>query len=437
MTGSRRPSRMSQFLPAPGLADPEGLAASLAALRDKLEAYDPTSIVAIAFKKPPENSLSRQFQLLGRWPSTTDVDDIIDTLKARYGGGEYRITFMGDGKLVGHHEFAIFGEPITPGAATKPANDAFGGGDFFKLMMMQQSEASNRQLELTRLENERRDRAAERQTALIGTVLAGAMPALLPLLLGSNREKLSDIVALMQNNKGGKGDLKEMVEILVLLKGLTGDGEKPPGWDPENVMGSIMAALPNLAGAAGRAFGGAARGAPGDGGEAPPASEGQLYLEAPTPAAPAPLPPPVLPAAEADRDPLVKFLTPHVMYFFRAPGTYTSPDGKRRQDPGLAAEAIADMMAAEGVTEADLAGLVTAFSLSSDWQADLARQGIDLREDPQWAEHFRAELVDAWSSREQGDDGRGGSDGRPPDVARDEEAGAGGLDLAIDPAAGA
>lgn len=428
---------MAQFLPASGLADPEGLAASLAALRDKLEAYDPTSIVAIAFKKPPENSLSRQYQLLGRWPSTTDVDEIIDTLKARYGGGEYRITFMGDGKLVGHHEFAIFGEPITPGAAAKPANDAFGGGDFFKMMMLQQSEAAARQLEFTRLENERRDRAAERHSALIGTVLAGAMPALLPILMGSNREKLSDVIALMQNNKGGKGDLKEMVEILVLLKGLTGDGDKPPGWDPSDVMGSIMGALPGIARAAGGAFGAGAKGAQADGGEAPPASDGQLYLEAPAPGAPVALPTPIVPAAEGDRDPLVKFLAPHVLYFFRAPGTYTSPDGKRRQDPGLAAEAIADMMASEGVTEADLAGLVTAFSLSADWQADLARQGIDLREDPQWAEHFRAELVDAWASRDQRDDGGAGGDGRAPDVARNEEAGAGGLDLAADPAGGA
>lgn len=421
-----RPAKpISSFLPPDPMADAVlidtlGLATDLGAVLETLKAFDQSSIEAIAFKKPPENMVgNKAFQLLGKYPSPIVIEDIVMDLKTKYGGGEYRITVMAGGRPRKQIEFPIFGEPITP-SASKPANDAFGGGDFFKMMMLQQSEAASRQLELARLDAERRDRAAERTNALIMAAIGAAMPALIPVLTGANREKLSEVLAVMRENKPDAPGLKDMVEIMVMLKSLTSD-DKPDGFNPDDIAGSIARlAGPTLAGL-GQAFRGG-RATPVEQVSSEPVGDGYLHLEGPPAAAPAAQTATTTsPAAAGDRDPLLAFLAPHVFYFFSA-----------RHDPGLAAEAITDMMQREGVTEADVGGLVTAFAVSADWQTDLAGQGIDLRDDPQWAEDFRGELVDAWSNRDRAKDRGAGRAGRAPDAARDENLVAGGLDLAGD-----
>jgi hypothetical protein len=107
---------------------------------------------------------------------------------------------------------------------------------------------------------------------------------------------------------------------------------------------------------------------------------------------------------------------PHVAYFFNA-----------HLDPGLAAEAIADIMQRADVAEEDVSGLVAAFSLSPDWLADLAAQGLDLRSDPEWANSFLRELVALWTDSDRDGDHSPGPGGSAPDPKDDAGAGAPGV----------
>lgn len=417
MTRARR-TPLSDFLPADPvndavIVDTMGLASELGDLLETLKAFDQSSIHAIAFKKPPEDTPgSKSFQLLGKYGSPVIIDEIVMDLKNKYGGGEYRITIMAGGKPRKQIEFPIFGEPIKPGII-KTANDPFGGGgDFFKMMMLQQAEQQRNALEMTRLENERRDRAAERQNALIGTAIAAAMPALIPILAGSNREKLSDVIALMQSNKPEGSNLKELVETLVLLKGLTGDGDKE-GFNPDDLVGSIARMGGPMLAAAGRAFNGRNGGAPA--GDVQPEPE-PLYLpeSALTPALTHT--PPA--AAAAPSNPLLALIKPHVLYFYSA-----------QLPPGLAADGIVDIMDREGVDEGEVLGLVAAYTGSADWLADLADQGIDLRGHPDWANDFLRELIAAWSDPDGGGDGGTGAAGGHGHPDSDERPGAPGLNF--------
>ena len=350
------------------IKDAQGLAGDLSAVLDAIRGYDASQIYGILYKKPEGVRIGYQgkYQWIEDLAAPFDFTEIYASLKARFGGGDYRMTIMAAGKIVKQHEFSIFGPAINAGApgAPLPANDAMKPSDMMALMMTQSAEARREAQDQQRFFMEQQ---SARDARLMQT-LAVIVPVLAPLLFG-NREKLSDVISLMQSGKP-ENNLKETVETFAALKTLFGgEGGAAPGLDfnPDDIVGSLGRLAGPLLGAAGRAFNGRET-APAQ--LAAPEGDGLLHL-------PGPLPPPggfapnPTPAADAPRLPVLELVKPHVSYFFNA-----------HLDPGLAAEAVSDIMVRAQVTEADLNGLVASFTLSADWLADLAGQGLDLRSDP-------------------------------------------------------
>jgi hypothetical protein len=399
-------------------ASMEGVADELSKLLDGLSAFDQSSI-RVYLHRMPMNGFGR-FEMLEELAWPFDPQAIMTSVKERHGGGRYRIQTMAGGATRKNTEFAIAGDPIKIGATAATATTSANGFNMSEMLMFiqtQQAEARREQAEFARLERERQDRAAERHNALLVAGI-GALPLIIPLL--NNREKLADIIGLMNANKPPTSNLKETVETITLMKGLF-DGDKG-GFDPSDVVGSIARLAGPVAAAAGQAFRG--RGAVDDRQQGAPAEEGQLYLpESPPLAVAAPITAP--PVARPTNSVLV-LIQPHVLYFFHA-----------GHDPALAAEAVADIMLRQEVKDEDVNGLVSAFFASPDWKADLAGQGIDLTSNPGWADTFLRELVSAWTeSGADGEPGAGG-DGGLADLADDAGLQPAGVLLHGDPGPGA
>jgi hypothetical protein len=429
---------MTRRRPAPALApdplaqalikDREGLAGDLTAVFEAIKGYDASEIHGILYKKPDGARLgyTGKFSWIEDVPAPFDFTEIYTSLKARFGGGDYRMTIMARGVIAKQHEFSIFGPSITPGQpVAAPASDAMKPADMLALMMTQAAEARREAQDQQRFFMEQQSARDARLMATLGVVV----PVLAPLLFG-NREKLSDVLAMMRDARP-PNDLKDTVETFAALKtvfggeggGLGGGG----GLDPDDIVGSIgRIAGPALA-AVGRALDRRPGAAP-VAELAAPAGDGLLHLPGPDPAGYQPNPPPAngaTPAAPSG-SPILDLVKPHVAYFFSA-----------HLDPGLAAEAIADIMTRAQVAQGDLDALVASFTLSADWLADLAAQGLDLRADPAWAAEFLSELRALWDDAHSGDDDSDGGGRRAADVEDDAPARAPGLAINGDSRPGA
>lgn len=391
--------------------DTQGVAGDLSEVLSALAGYDSSSIKGVLFRKPASGL--GPFEWLEEVAAPIDMSAIMASLKSRWGGGKYRLQIFAGNKTRKVVEFAIAGD-----TKTAPANPMMEGGGIIQMMMLMnqqqqasQAEARREQGEMQRFMMQQQDAAAARQSSMITALAAAALPALIPILSGANREKLSDLLGIMQNGKGGTS-LKETVETIVLLKGLTKDDDKSD-FDPSDMMGSIMRGAGPALGAIGKAFSGQRQQpqleAPQD-----QAGDGGLYLPTDTGTPQLP-PPPELPAA--GRDPVLALIRPHVNYFFAA-----------NHQPDLAADAVMDIIVRAQVPEDHINALVAAFAISGEnWLGDLAAQGIDLRSNPEWAGQFLEELVARFADRD-GDDGYStGTGRRAPDAAGDARPGAGGV----------
>jgi hypothetical protein len=401
--------------------DTLGIAGDLDQVLAALAPYDQSTIKGIIHRKPP-NGIGGKFEWVEAVAPPLDMAEIAGSLKARFGGGDYRLTIFAEGKTRKVIEFPIMADPAAGLRPVTPANDQATGGDRMMMMMMQmQAEARRDQADRdaearreAREADERRETRDARRDEKMMAVLGIAVPIVAPLLLG-NRDKLQDQIALFTALKGDGNNMKETAEMMLTMKKLFGDDKGGEGFNPDDIAGSLARLAGPAAAALGRAFA-PGRGPPAGGEEAP--GEGQLYLPEPTPAAPAPiLAAPGAPLAPPS-DPVLALIKPHVLYMFST-----------RAEPGLAADHIADIMEREGVGEGDVLGLVAAFTSSADWQADLAAQGIDLRSDPRWADDFLSELIAAWTDPDRVGDGGAGGGGGAPDASHDAGLGAGGLRL--------
>lgn len=419
---ARRPDQPIDPMADAVFKDTLGIAGELETVLAAISGFDQETIKAMLFKKPPgtPGALGR-YEFIEAVPPPIDMEAIMASLKTRFGGGDYRVTIFAGGKTRKQIEFSIMGEPKTPSSQTP--NDQLGGSSLI-MMFMQMNDASRKDMMAQQqfaMEQQRlaADRDRDRTTQLLQTV-GLALPVLAPLLF--NREKLSDIVAMINANRAEPNSLKDTVETLVAVKGLLGDNsDKSTDFNPDDIVGSIGRLAGPMLGAAGRAFASAR-----NGGQAgaevhePPAQigDGHLHLPAPEPLT---ITPPAVPSS-----PVLALIAPHVRYFFA-----------NGHDPGLAAEAVTDIMERQGVTDGDLNELVAAFTLSADWKADLAAQGLDLRSDPQWADDFLAQLVDLWTQRDRSGEPEAGRGRGLADVAPDAPTRANGVAVADDPRPGA
>lgn len=400
--------------------DTLGIAGDLGDFLEQLKSFDVSSIKALLYRKPASGVGA--FAYLGQVPAPINMDQVMEFLKDEYGGGEYRVTVFAGGKTRKQIEFPIYGasKPLkTPNSGGGgAANGELRTADLLTFMVQMQENARREAAEMRQAQAEQaredRERDRDRQSAMWQAVAAIA-PVALPLLM--NREKLSEIVALMNAGKEDKSNLKDTVETIVLLKKAFGGDSNGADFNPEDIVGSLARMAGPVIGAAGRAFR--------NGGAQPHQEAENTSAEA----APLILPtmarePQTLPPPASDVPPVLALIRPHVAYFYGA-----------QLDPSLAADAIVDIMVRANVSDGDLNELVAAYTLSTDWKADLAASGLDLRGNPEWADDFLSELVAAWTERDRHGDGGDGRGGRMADAPDHEGPGAPGLPPDADKAA--
>lgn len=323
-----------------------------------------------------------------------DLDAIMAEMRERYGPGAYEIRFKAKNKIAANHLFNIAkerGDHRLGGAPAAPAPPS-SNTEFFQMMMQQQSEA-------------RRDAAAAADRQV--TMITGLATALAPLLLARQAPQsttAADTIALvtaLQDRKGGGGGLKETVETFAAIKSLMGPGDSEPrdagaDFDP----GDLVASGARLIGPAAKAIGDYLNRSREPGAAGAAAAPGAAGVAADPAAAPL-----QLGAPAASRYRLVNLVAIDVAYGFQ-----------RGHDPDKIADLVFDVILANGATDPEIMELATVFALSPDGLESLAREGIDLRSNPAWADEFFAALTRYY--HETSND-RDGPDGGEPDLAGD------------------
>lgn len=408
------------------IIDQEGIAGNLTEVLEKLSAYDSSSIKGVLFQKP-KNGVGK-FEWIEEISPPFDMSGIMQELKERFGGGDFRLSIFAGGKVRKHIEFSIVREKTTLVAPPKTGDDNM--MMFMQMMMNNQQEsaresraAADRQMQMMmQMQNQSSENSRNSMTAIVTMMTAGM----------GNQPKVTDFLPMMMN-KGESGSLKEMVETLVALKGITEPAA--PGFDADNIVGSVLKIAGPVAGAIGKAASGVMerRQQGQQQSQTIQLQEQPTSLEFPTlPGPQAQNPTQALPAPVGGPAALIALIRPDVNYFFG-----------RRHDVELAAEAVYGVISAGldsgQVTESDLNDMVTAFMGSPDWVGELAGAGVDLRADPAWAQSFLFALVAEHTNAgsdpggefdpDQGNDDFRRPNGGGPDLGADGQAQPPGLNL--------
>lgn len=393
--------------------DRENMAEELQEVLASLSGFDQESIKGILYSAPRANG---RWEFIQDLAPPYDLTDIMNMCKEEFGGGDYVFRLMVDGKIKKTFFFSI----------KREKNEALNGriagrGDdqvnMFQLMMAQQAEArqdaqaaNDRMMQMMLQSNQ--------QTMQMFAAMSQQSSTMMTAMLGG-REKVTDFLPMIAAmNKGQGGGIKETLDALVIAKGLfQGDGgekDDAPGFDADNVVGSLVRMAGPVASAISRAVG---RG----GGQAQPNPAALDYTGAdPEPVAPLTFPgpaptaaiaPPIVPrdtidAAGYGRFPVLAAVRDEVVLMF-----------SKGYSPRTAAAAIYDRVVELGVTEDQLGELVVAFTSSPDVLGELAAAGIDLRARPDWAGEFFQELVACHA--EAGDDDDDG-DAEPDTLGGDQ-----------------
>lgn len=361
------------------MASQEYLASEITRVVESVKAYDQSTVKGQLWQKPASGQggygfIEEIYPKSG--PEPFDLPEILTDLKQRFGFGQFELRIFAGGRQRVVVQLAVARERgvLAPGAVQQPAAAAPAGGmggefgQLVALMMTQQQASADRMAEMMAS-------AQRSQTDLLAAVL----PALAGNRGGGAAETVALVTALQANKPDGMS-MKEMVETLVALKGLAGgddgardDAEGGIRIDPADLVSSGA----RLVGPAMRAIGDLVQqrrgGDPGGGsagGTAAPSAAAPLALTAPGS-------PPV-----TSRFRLVELVKPHVLYMFGA-----------GHDPEKAADLVYDIVVANEVTEAEIHELAAAFALSPNGLQDLAREGIDLTSNPEWATEFFGALL--------------------------------------------
>lgn len=370
--------------------DRENVADQLAEVLEQLGTVDQGSIKGILYRLPVPNG---KYEWIRDVYPPFDMSDIMRTLKEDIGGGDYALRIMAEGKVRKTIHFAIMKDK--PTSLIAPQRDDTMGGMLPMMfqMMMKQSEDAARQRA-----DDMRDRqaASERMT----TMLVGLGGIVAPLLLGG-KEKTSELmmaIAAMQPKPADGSSMKDALETLTLAKGLFKDDNPAPTLDTDNLVSSGLKFAGPLVGSLAKAFSE----------RRVPAERAQLTDHgAPPPLHFAPAAPQLghVPAAPASNYPVLDVIREDVLYCF-----------KRGHDPERTAELVYDAIENAGVSEEAINELVAAFALSSDWLADLASEGIDLRSRPEWAEQFLQAVIRLHAEIDDFENDRHGGDGGETDA---------------------
>jgi len=390
-TALNRPPRVSAFDKLERTQEEE-LASEVERIQEAIKDFAESEVRAAIYYKPSSG--------VGSWSwcddasLPLDMPTIMADMKERFGPGQYELRVTAKGRVRANSPFSISKER-TSAMAAAPAQPAMGTADLFALMMQQQDAA-------------RRDQAAaaDRQMTMITTL----MTTLVPVLAGGRQQtgtsaaEIAALVTALRPEGGQGGGLKDTLEAMAAFKTLMGgDGGEAKDGDGGLDMNDLVGSGARLVGPAMKALGdyianqrrpAGEPGGPSVGGtgetQAPP---GQLTLGPP-----------------GSRFRLIELVKVDVAYGF-----------SRGHDPEKIADLVYDVVEANHVTGAEIDELAAHFALSPTGLEDLAREGIDLRSNPQWAAEFFAALHAIHTGAA---DDLDGGDGRAPDLGGNGEAGA-------------
>lgn len=381
--------------------DQERIADDLSNVLDALKDFDQGAIRGMLYRKPP-NGVGK-FEWIEDIVPPFDLPGIHQELKDRFNGGNFELRVFAGGRIRKSVSIDIVKENRPIALAPKD------NGDITALMgmMMQMNQgSSDRQMQMMMQMSQQAAAAQQASTQM----MVGMMTAIVPALAGG-KEKTSELMqafAAMQP-KPAENDLEKTITTFAALKSVfKDDTEKGPGFDADDIVGSVVRMAGPVAGAVGRAFqsrnGSGAEQVTAQQVEYPPHQS--LMLDNPTTSQP-----PLDQMPVAARHPVLALIRDDVLFAFT-----------RQKGPELAAEMVYDTIEAHGVTEDQINDLVGAFALSPDWLSDLAVEGIDLRSNPEWANAFLGALVSIHTDPEREREYIGGQGGSDPNPGPDGEA---------------
>lgn len=286
-----------------------------------------------------------------------DIETLADELREEYGGGDFILKVMLNGKFKDNKAFSIAmpkssaRRDLVPIVAPAPKDNM----ELF-LQMSNESRKDQMTMMTTMMTG-----MIGMMTALAGgrpAAAAGADPAAMIASLASTMKSLQPEPAAV----APPNSMKDMLETLQAMKDLIGEGA---GGDDPSFMGLAGKLLPALFDAA---KSGALAGGPAPVAALPAAEPGQIY----GPAGPRE----VVPLRDIPDTPGHR-----VLALIRDDLAYCL---KRGHDPETAAELIYGVLQQNGVGLNDLAAVVAEFSAAGDnWPAELGRHGVHLADDAQ------------------------------------------------------
>jgi hypothetical protein len=378
--------------------DTQNIADELGAILDSVQGIDQGEIKGILFKIPRGGG---KFEWINDVYPPFNLSEIMEDLKGKYGGGDYRLSLMVKGKLRKNLQFSIAADPTrsNPLIADTRKND-----DLFAMMMQMQQASSDRMMQMMMAQNASQQQASQNSMQMIATMMGAIIPA-----IAGGREKTSELLSSFAAINGGKseGGFMEMLTAMKTAKDLftpaepglnLGDGEDGIIQQGLKLAGSILPAITSRL--------------PQPNAQAPQFQPGPI-----TAALPPPMPPQVIggapiietppaPQVGTGRWPLLDLIREDVVFLF-----------KRGHPPETAAELCLDVIEQAQVPQEEIFGLVAAFQVSPSWIDELASEGIDLRSNPEWANVFLTELVRLYTEDDgAGDDTSGGAGGETDHV---------------------
>jgi hypothetical protein len=341
-----------------------------------------------------------------------EITDLMSSLKDEYGAGDYGLRIRVDRKLKTTKYISIAAGNIKP-----PEKNVFGDGNMLQFMMMQQSEARREQADMQRFMMQQQQASSDRMMQLLGALAPAAIAA-----FTGGKDKTSEVMAALGpyiNRQEGDSTEKTLAMLKTAKELFGGDSPKDGDDTQELISNGVKLIGPGL-----KAIGdmvSRGRGQPAalpaaDGGERVAADTGALMLGAPEfRPSPATIPagaPLEYAARDPSKYPVLDLIRQDVLFLYG-----------RGHDPEKAADLVYDTIDAHEVPEDDINALAAAFAISPDWLADLAAEGIDLRERPEWAQAFLGALLNIHANLDAEDERSGGREGGLPDAGKDGEAG--------------
>ena len=383
------------------LADSEKTAIELSEVLDSLAGMTGRDLRLRIYRIPRG---SRQWEFCMEVTPPVETAELMSALKEEYGPGDYAIRVMAEGKIKTTRHFSIAGGLKSP----KSRSD---DSELMPLLVSTLTGKSSETMQMMMAMMQSQAQQAQQQMQMLIAMMNSSQSSqatMITALMGG-REKPADLIAafapLMAPKSGGFGETVEMIRAIKELL-------------PDN---SSINADDDLITTAVKSFGPAVAGILAARAEQPrqPPSQPTLAYQPPPQHALAG------PGAIVGKHPLLASIAPDVLFYF-----------SRQADPEFAAEGVFDVLDKAGIKQDAFAPIIAEFSQSANWVDDLAREGIDLRSNPQWAHDFINSLIRLYTEGTEADNGsdddseRGaGSEANPGDHG---PAGAGGVEINTD-----